>query len=144
MPEHPAAASPSSNRATSGLEILPLERLDRAVQHAAVKMEALQAALAEQLQRADALERQAVDLERQLAVAEARLAVEMMHSAGLAAQASHMLALGIETDLLTPSEWEVDGNGGASKSRLALVYEKAFDAKGTELGVDDPGRFREP
>jgi hypothetical protein len=144
MPEHPAAATPSSNRVTSGLEIFPLDRLERAVQHAAAKMEALQAALAEQLHRADTMERQAVDLERQLAIAEARLAVEMMHSAGLAAQASHMLALGIETDVLTPSDLAVNGNGGASKSQLALVYEEAFDAKGTELGVEDPGRFREP
>jgi hypothetical protein len=136
--------SPFSSRAAGLLEVLPLDRLDRVVQNAAAKMEALQAALAEQLQRVGAMEQQAVDLERQLAVAEARLAIEMMHSAGLAAQASHMLALGIETNVLTPSQLALNGNGVASKSRLALVYEEAFDAKGTELGVEDPVRFREP
>lgn len=144
MPEHSAAASPFSNRATRGSDRLALDRLDRAVQHAAAKMEALLAALAEQRQRADTMEQHAVDLEQQLAVAEARLAVEMMHSAGLSAQASHMLALGIEADMLTSSELAGAGTAGTQKSRLALVYEEAFDAKGTELGIEDPGRFREP
>ncbi|MBP0445106.1 hypothetical protein J8J14_09965 [Roseomonas sp. SSH11] len=143
MPQLQAAAIPSPMRAAGSLELLPLDRLDEAVLGAAERMRQLQAALGEQARRAEALEQQALDLERQLAVAEARLAVEMMHSAGLTAQASHMLALGIESDVLSPSELAQYGNDTSPKSRLTEVYEAAFDAKGAELGIDEPARFRE-
>jgi hypothetical protein len=110
----------------------------------AERVEELRAALAEQIQRAGLMERQAVDLERQLAICEAKLAVEKMHSAGLAAQASHLLAVAIEADVLAPSEVVEEGNTGETpKSRLTQVYDTAFDTKGAELGIEDPARFRE-
>jgi hypothetical protein len=144
MPEHQAAATPSSKSASDDLELLPLDRLDQAALDIAATMEELQAALAEQARRAEVVEQQAADLERQLAIAEAKLAVEAMHSAGLAAQASHMMAVAIEADVLALSELAGEGNGsGTPKSRLTQVYEAAFDAKGAELGIEDPARFRE-
>jgi len=48
-------------------------------------MEGVQAALVEQTRRAEVMEQRAAEFEGQLAVVEARLAVEQMHSAGLAA-----------------------------------------------------------
>ncbi|MCQ4162944.1 hypothetical protein NON00_23885 [Roseomonas sp. GC11] len=76
----------------------------------------------------------AAALERELAMAEARLMVETMHSAGLAAQATHLLSVGAE-QALSPA-----GEGG--KTVLTLVYEQAFDSKGRELGVPSPESFR--
>ncbi|WP_159350616.1 hypothetical protein [Roseomonas harenae] len=144
MPEPQAATIPSPKGASNGLERLPLNRLDQAVRDMAAKMEELRAALMEQERRADVAERQAAELERQLAIAEAKLAVETMHSAGLAAQASHMMAIAIEADVLALSDLSGEGNGGvAPKSRLTQVYEAAFDAKGAELGIEDPAQFRE-
>ncbi|RKK03737.1 hypothetical protein EBE87_02975 [Pseudoroseomonas wenyumeiae] len=107
-------------------------------------MKALQAAIAEQTQRADAMQQQAADLELQLAVTEARLAVEMMHAAGLAAQASHMMAVAMEAGVPALSELVDEQEASeAGKSRLAQIYEAAFDAKAAELGIEDPARFRE-
>jgi hypothetical protein len=144
MPEPQAATIPSPKGAPNGLERLPLNRLDQAVRDMATKMKELRAALMEQERRADVAERQAAELERQLAIAEAKLAVETMHSAGLAAQASHMMAIAIEADVLALSELPEDGHGGvAPKSRLTQVYDAAFDAKGAELGIEDPAQFRE-
>jgi hypothetical protein len=144
MPEHQAATIPFLNGTSSGLQRLPLDRLDQVALDIEAKMEELRATLAEQDRRAEALERQAAELERQLAIAEAKLAVETMHSAGLAAQASHMMAIAIEADVPALSELLGEGNGvWAPKSRLTQVYEAAFDAKGAELGIEDPARFRE-
>jgi hypothetical protein len=140
MSEYPAAMLQSQNNALDGLG----DRLDRAVLDVTAKMKELQAGAAEQTRRAEAMERQAADLERQLAIAEAKLAVEMMHSAGLAAQASHMMAVAIEADVPALSELAEERNvGGTLKSRLAEVYEAAFDAKAAELGIEEPARFRE-
>ena len=140
MPSDQAAAFPLPPDALDGLG----DRLDRAVLDVAAKMKALQASLAEQTQRADAMQQQAADLELKLAVAEARLAVEMMHSAGLAAQASHMMAVALEAGVPALSDLaEEQEAGGAGKSRLAQIYEAAFDAKAAELGIEDPARFRE-
>ncbi|MCR0982538.1 hypothetical protein [Roseomonas populi] len=128
---------------------LPLDRLDEAVLAIAARMEEAQAAAGEQALRADRLERQVVELERQLAIAEAKLAVETMHSAGLAAQASHLLAVAVEADVFAlpellgePRNGE-QKNEGAPKGRLAQIYDAAFDAKGADLGIEEPGRFRE-
>ena len=77
----------------------------------------------------------ATSLERELAVTEARLLVETMHSAGLSAQATHLLAVGAEAAL-----GPADAHG--EKTILAVVYEQAFDAKGLELGVAEPASFR--
>jgi hypothetical protein len=68
----------------------------------------------------------------------------MMHSAGLAAQASQMLAVAIEANVPALSELleEMDV-GGTPKSRLAQIYDTAFDAKAAELGIEEPARFRE-
>ncbi|MCG7361275.1 hypothetical protein MHZ93_08420 [Roseomonas sp. ACRSG] len=105
------------------------------------KMKELRVALTEQSQRAEAMERHAAELERQLAIAEARLAVEMMHSAGLAAQASHLMAAAIEAGVPGLSDLEEGPAGG--QGRLAQIYDAAFDAKAAELGIEDPARFRE-
>ncbi|ONG58102.1 hypothetical protein BKE38_03585 [Pseudoroseomonas deserti] len=77
----------------------------------------------------------ATSLERELAVTEAKLLVETMHSAGLAAQATHLLAVGPEAAL-------AEAEDHAGQTMLSVVYEQAFDAKGRELGVEDPARFR--
>ncbi|MBC9179283.1 hypothetical protein [Pseudoroseomonas ludipueritiae] len=106
------------------------------------KMKELRAALTEQSQRAEAMERHAAELERQLAIAEARLAVEMMHSAGLAAQASHLMAAAIEAGVPGLSDLAEEGPAGG-QGRLAQIYDAAFDAKAAELGIEDPARFRE-
>jgi hypothetical protein len=140
MPPYQATAIQSPNDPLHGLG----ERLDQAVLDVAAKMKELQATVTGQARQLEAMERQAADLERLLAISEAKLAVEMMHSAGLAAQASHMMAVAIEADVLALSELaeerEVDG---VLKSRLAQIYEAAFDMKAAELGIEDPARFRE-
>lgn len=138
MPSDQAAANPFPNDALSGLG----DRLDQALSDVAAKMKELRAALTEQSQRAEAMEQHAAELERQLAIAEARLAVEMMHSAGLAAQASHMMAAAIEAGVPGLSDLAEEGQAGG-KSRLAQIYDAAFDAKAAELGIEDPARFRE-
>jgi len=140
MSQDQAAASQLPHDTLDGLG----DRLDRAVLDVAAKMKALQATIAEQIERADAMQQQAADLELQLSVTEARLAVEMMHAAGLAAQASHMMAVAMEAGVPALSDL-VEGQeaGGAGKSRLAQIYEAAFDAKAAELGIEDPARFRE-
>jgi hypothetical protein len=141
VPMHPyqAAAMPFPNNALDGLG----DRLDRAVLDATAKMRQLQATAAEQSRRAEAMERHAAELEQQLAITEAKLAVELMHSAGLAAQASHMMALAMEADAAALAGLaEEQDAGGAPKSRLSQIYEAAFDAKAAELGIEDPARFR--
>lgn len=135
MPSDQAAANPFPQDALDGLG----DRLEQALSDVTAKMKELRAALAEQSQRAGVMEQHAAELERQLAIAEARLAVEMMHSAGLAAQASHMMAIAIEAGVPDLAE---EGHAG-EKSRLAQVYDAAFDAKAAELGIEDPARFRE-
>jgi len=143
MPEEQAAAIQSPN-STLGSPGLPLDRLERAVLDLAARLEELQATAVERGQHAEAMERQSADLEQKLAVAEARLAVEMMHSAGLAAQASHLMAIAAEAGLPALSELvEERDAGGAPRSRLAEIYAAAFDAKAADLGIEDPARFRE-
>ncbi|MFC3127600.1 hypothetical protein ACFOD4_21255 [Pseudoroseomonas globiformis] len=113
----------------------PLAGLERLSGIMAARIGELQAALATERGRA-------LELERQLGLAEARLAVEAMHSAGLAAQAAHLLGLGTAApEAAEPSgETYVDGT---PKSRLALIYEAAFDAQGRDMGIDAPERFRD-
>ncbi|EHM01310.1 hypothetical protein HMPREF9946_02047 [Acetobacteraceae bacterium AT-5844] len=132
----------SPNDAFDPPELLPLDRLDQAVLDVTAKMKELQAIVTEQARRIEAMERQAADLERQHAIAEAKLAVETMHSAGLMAQASHILAVAIEANVPALSEL-VEENKAGGKSRLAQIYDGAFDAKAAELGIEDPARFRE-
>jgi len=137
MQHHPAALLDVSDLRELG------DRIDDAVQEAATRMGQVRAALAEQTRRAEAMEQRAAELERQLAVAEARLAVEQMHSAGLAAQASHLMAVALETELTTITALmeETDAEGRPT-TRLAAIYDAAFDVKAAELGIDDPARFR--
>ncbi|WP_419900843.1 hypothetical protein [Roseomonas sp. USHLN139] len=115
----------------TGGEMLPAERLAE-LEGLATRLQdgvaGLRAALEAQTVRA-------TSLERELAVTEARLLVETMHSAGLAAQATHLLAVGPEAAL-------AEAEGHAGQTMLSVVYEQAFDAKGRELGVEDPARFR--
>jgi hypothetical protein len=140
MLPYPATTIPFPNDALQGLG----DRLDRAVLDVAAKMKELQAIVGAQAQRLEAVERQAADLERELAISEARLAVEMMHSAGLAAQAAHMMAVAIEADMPVLSELTEEREvEGTLKSRLAQIYEAAFDTKAAELGIEDPARFRQ-
>ncbi|MBO1074620.1 hypothetical protein [Roseomonas marmotae] len=139
MPLHQAATIYS---ATDALDTLG-DRLDRAVLEATTKIKELQAAVTEQARRAEAMEQHVADLERQLAVATAKLAVEMMHSAGLEAQASHLMAVAIEPGVPALAELIEERNlGGKPKSRLSQIYETAFDTKAAELGIEDPARFR--
>ena len=144
MPEHQAMKAPSQERAQASLASLPVNRLEAAVAAVTAKVDELQAAAAGQAQRADSLERQVAALDQQLAVAEAKLAVETMHSAGLAAQASHLLAVAVEAGLPALQELVGEDEAGEAmpKGRLAQLYEEAFDAKGAELGIEAPGRFR--
>jgi hypothetical protein len=121
-----------------------LDRLDRAVCDVTAKIKELQATVVEQARRLEAMEHQAAEADRQHAIAEAKLAVETMHAAGLAAQASHMLAVAIEAELPALSAlFEERDIGGTAKSRLAEIYDTAFDAQAAELGIEDPARFRD-
>lgn len=111
-----------------------LAALEEAAGALAARMAGLRAALAERTEAAEALE-------RQLAITEAKLMVETMHAEGLSAQAAHLLGLGAEAaTALEPSGAAYAD--GTPKTRLALVYEEAFDRKGRELGVENPERFR--
>jgi hypothetical protein len=109
-----------------------LEELERLVDRLATRIPALHSALAERSRRV-------AELERQLAVAEARLAVEKMHAEGLSAQAELLMSEGLAAAGEPADELDDDGT---PKTRLALAYEAAFDAKGQELGIEDPARFR--
>lgn len=145
MSEHQATTAPSPERAQVGLDLLALNRLEDAAAAVTARMDELRAAAAGQALRADGLEQQVAALEHQLAMAEAKLAVEAMHSAGLAAQASHLLAIAVEAGLpALPELVGEDGAGGMPSGRLAQIYGEAFDAKGAELGIEEPGRFRVP
>ncbi|MFH5923126.1 hypothetical protein [Roseomonas xinghualingensis] len=128
---NPVAGLPSAAFHALGEQVARLERTAEELAHQEAELRAV-------LQRRT---REAVDLERQLAVAEARAAVESMHAAGLAAQTAHLLALGAEAPSALEPTGELDREG-TPKTRLTLVYEAAFDAKGAELGIDDPVRFR--
>lgn len=128
MAEHASDLIQSQHEALSRIE----DRLDQAARDAAARLRALQATAAEQTLRAEAAERQAAALEQQLAVAEARWAVEAMHAAGLAAQAAHLMALALGAGLPDLAE----------EAPLAGIYDAAFDAKAAELGIEDPARFR--
>ncbi|MBP0495501.1 hypothetical protein [Roseomonas indoligenes] len=144
MPEHQAAVPPSTGGVQVSLDALPVSRLEEAVLAITARMDELRAAAAEQRLRADGLERQVAAFEQQLAIAEAKLAVETMHSAGLAAQASHLLAVAVEAGV--PALQKLIGGdeaGEVPKGRLAQIYDEAFDAKGADLGIEEPGRFRE-
>lgn len=139
-----APAILSSDDVRSSAEHLPLDRLDQAVLDVTAKMKELQATIAEQARRLATMEQQMAELERQGAVTEAKLAVETMHSAGLTAQASHMLTLAIDAEVPALAALLEESPGeGAPKSQLAQIYDEAFDAKAAELGIEDPARFRE-
>lgn len=119
------------------------ERLEEAALEATTTIRLLQDALAGQRRRVEALEARAADLEHQVAVADARLAVETMHAAGLAAQASHLMAVAVEAGLPAMADLMEEGTEDRPRSRLAGIYDLAFDAKAAELGIEDPTRFRE-
>lgn len=121
---------PDANQPTGALAALPaLEEAAEALAHKAAR---LRVALAER-------ERRVAALEQQLAQTEARLLLEMMHSEGLAAQATELAAIGTEAANIPTGTHYADGT---PKTRLTLVYEQAFDAKGRELGVEQPETFR--
>ena len=139
MNEHASNTAGFRHDVLSGLG----DRLDHAVQDATVRMQALQASVVQQTRRAEAAEHRAADLEQHLAVAEAKLAVEAMHAAGLAAQASHLMAIAADAAIPALAELLAEQNlDGGAKSRLTQVYDQAFDTKAAELGIEDPARFR--
>lgn len=109
-----------------------LEQLEALAERLSLRLSALQAERVAQRQQADALR-------QEIAEAQGRWAVEAMHAAGLAAQATHLLAMGPEAAV---AESEAAYADGSPKSRLAVIYEQAFDARGRELGIDDPASFR--
>ncbi|MBO9428395.1 hypothetical protein [Sulfitobacter sp. R18_1] len=67
-----------------------------------------------------------------------QMAVNSMHIAGLEAQLSAFRKGHPESNLMQPSTDGLEPN----KSRLRLIYEDAFDAKGVELGVVNPKSYR--
>lgn len=67
-----------------------------------------------------------------------QLIVSSMHAAGLEAQLSAFRKAHSGSDLMQPNAASSD----PSKSRLRLIYEDAFDAKGIELGVMNPKAHR--
>lgn len=80
-------------------------------------------------------------LEAQLRETQLCLMVEQMHTAGLEAQRAHLKHLGANS----PTAFEPSGKkyaDGDSKSRLRVVYEAAFDAKGRQLGIANPAAHR--
>lgn len=85
-------------------------------------------------------------LREKLGEAETRLNVEAMHAEGLRAQGLYLVSLGAEA----PRASEPSGQhyaDGEVKTRLAVVYEEAFDRKGHEMGISDPpstGRTEAP
>lgn len=90
-----------------------------------------------------------VELQKKLAKAESELKSQQMHTAGLMAQREHLKSLGAHaSDALKLSgqfyKTKIDPktNKLEAKTLLALVYEKAFDAKGQELGVKNPKEWR--
>lgn len=121
---------PDANHPTGALAALPA--LEEAAEALARRAAELRAALAEREQRLAALE-------QQLARTEARLLLEMMHSEGLAAQATELAAIGTEAANTPTGAHYADGT---PKTRLTAIYEAAFDAKGRELGVERPESFR--
>lgn len=126
-------AFPPGTLSPGTLASLPvLQALETAAGMLAEKVSGLRASLARQETRMAALE-------RQLAETEARLLLEMMHSEGLAAQATELAAAGAEAANVPTGEHYADGT---PKTRLTAVYEAAFDAKGHELGVERPESFR--
>lgn len=66
---------------------------------------------------------------------------QLMRTAGLEAQRDHLKKLGPGAH----TAWQPSGqffSDGDPKTKLRLIYEAAFDAKGRELGVADPARCR--
>lgn len=132
---HPAPASADALLQLLEAPDSPLAALERLADSTAERIAGLQAELAEQRGRN-------AELERLLGLAEARLLVETMHAAGLTAQAAHLLGLGPDSPMAAEASGEHYADG-TPKTRLALVYEAAFDAKGQELGVTSPEQFRD-
>ncbi|USQ72616.1 hypothetical protein NF552_05270 [Roseomonas mucosa] len=88
-----------------------------------------------------ALREELARMREKLGEAETRLSVEAMHAEGLRAQGLYLVSLGTEA----PRASEPSGQhyaDGEVKTRLAVVYEEAFDRKGHEMGISDPTQFR--
>lgn len=109
-----------------------LEQLEALAERLSLRLSTLRAERVAQREEAETLR-------RDLAEAQGRWAVEAMHAAGLAAQATHLLAMGPEAAVADSEAAYADGS---PKSRLAVIYEQAFDTRGRELGIDDPAGFR--
>lgn len=109
-----------------------LDELESLAETLAGRVVALREALVER-------EARLAEMEQQLSVAEARLALEKMHAEGLSAQASLLLAEGLASAGEPTDALDAEG---LPKTRLTLAYEAAFDAKGEALGIVDPARFR--
>ncbi len=82
------------------------------------------------------------DLADDVATLQETLNVEYMHTAGLEAQRDHLKSLGDKA----ATAWLPAGpkfkKSGNPKTKLRIVYEAAFDAKGRELGEKDPSKRR--
>ncbi|APT56251.1 hypothetical protein RQ831_21585 [Roseomonas gilardii] len=97
--------------------------------------------MAAQAREITALREELAGLREKLGEAETRLNVEAMHAEGLRAQGLYLVSLGAEA----PRASEPSGQhyaDGEVKTRLAVVYEEAFDRKGHEMGISDPAQYR--
>lgn len=85
------------------------------------------------------------DLERKLKQARHRIAVLEAHLAGIDAQTKALLEAHPNTPLREKLNvrWNNPARKGAMKSRLNLIFEKAFDKRAHEVGLKNPERIRE-
>lgn len=86
----------------------------------------------------------AKDLERKLKEARQRIAVMEADLAGLGAQTDALLEAHPNTPLRekTSIRWKDPKKNGAFKSKLVVIYQRAFDKKARELGIQNPTRIR--
>lgn len=129
------------------LESMSLRLADEVVQlrmQASSRREELaaeKARTAAQAREIAALREELAALREKLSETETRLNVETLHAEGLRAQGLYLVSLGTEA----PRASEPSGQhyaDGEVKTRLAVVYEEAFDRKGHEMGIADPSQYR--
>ena len=80
-------------------------------------------------------------LQKQLAETQRALESELMHAAGLEAQRTAYMEQHKDSPLLQDSGKRF--RDGDVKTKARLIYEAAFDAKGREIGVENPDKRRE-
>ena len=84
------------------------------------------------------------DLERKLKEARQQIAFLEAALAGLGAQTDALLEAHPNTPLRekTSIRWKDPQRNGAFKNRLSIIYQRAFDKKARELGIQNPARIR--